>query len=286
MLRPIAHRGPDGQASPRRLRGLGHCRLSIIDLSTGDQPMATRTKPCDRLQRRDLQLPRAAGATPRQSHQFKTQSDTEVIIHAYESMALIASATARDVRLRDLGPQEPPAVVARAAWHQTALLLPDTRRTLLCLRTEGDHRRSAVSARSLLRAPQFFSFFYLPGEDTLFRSVRKLLPATIYWWKVEKSQSPVLDLPIHARGLGRSFEDVVRTLRPARSTVRDHMIADVLSECAQRRGRFLAVPELRRPGTEKKVKTFTVGLTATRSSDERPYARMAAPTLRHGALRP
>jgi len=41
MLRPIAHRGPDGQGIYLDDNaGLGHCRLSIIDLSTGDQPMA------------------------------------------------------------------------------------------------------------------------------------------------------------------------------------------------------------------------------------------------------
>lgn len=40
----LYHRGPDGQRiwiSPDRKVGLGHARLSIIDLSTGDQPIAS-----------------------------------------------------------------------------------------------------------------------------------------------------------------------------------------------------------------------------------------------------
>ena len=40
----LYHRGPDGQRhwiSPDRRVGLGHARLSIIDLTTGDQPIAS-----------------------------------------------------------------------------------------------------------------------------------------------------------------------------------------------------------------------------------------------------
>ena len=39
----LLHRGPDGQrywVAPHRRVGLGHARLSIIDLTTGDQPIA------------------------------------------------------------------------------------------------------------------------------------------------------------------------------------------------------------------------------------------------------
>ena len=58
--RRLAHRGPDGQrtwVSADRRVGLGHARLSIIDLATGDQPIASEDEaPADRRQRRVLRL--------------------------------------------------------------------------------------------------------------------------------------------------------------------------------------------------------------------------------------
>lgn len=84
----LAHRGPDGEGfyiSPDKKVGLGHRRLAIIDLKTGDQPMSNEDGTCwvafngeiyNFLQiRKDLK---------KRGHIFKTKSDTEVIIHAYE----------------------------------------------------------------------------------------------------------------------------------------------------------------------------------------------------------
>jgi Asparagine synthase (glutamine-hydrolyzing) len=82
-----AHRGPDGEDLVcRGSVGLGHRRLAIIDLSTGDQPMSSDDGRVwsvfngeiynFRELRRDLE---ATGA------RFRTQSDTEVILRAYEA---------------------------------------------------------------------------------------------------------------------------------------------------------------------------------------------------------
>ena len=87
MTDAVAHRGPD--AAGYHLApgiGLGHRRLSIIDLSTGDQPLANEDGTgLDRLQRRDLQLRRGPRASSiAHGHRFRTSSDTEVIVHGYE----------------------------------------------------------------------------------------------------------------------------------------------------------------------------------------------------------
>src|SRR5713101_171051 len=85
-----AHRGPDGEAIVcRGAAGLGHRRLAIIDLATGDQPMASDDGSVQivfngeiynfRELRRDLE---ARGA------RFHTQSDTEAILRAYEADGL------------------------------------------------------------------------------------------------------------------------------------------------------------------------------------------------------
>src|SRR5215831_5406958 len=86
----IAHRGPD--ASGCCVRGevaLGHRRLSIIDLSTGGQPMSNEddsvwiTFNGEVYNYRDLRR-RLEGA----GHKFRTDSDTETIVHLYEDEGL------------------------------------------------------------------------------------------------------------------------------------------------------------------------------------------------------
>ena len=86
MVAALHHRGPDGRGvlidGPI---GLGHARLSIIDLDGGAQPMGNED---GRIQvvfngeifnyvelRRELQ---------KQGHVFRTASDTEVLVHLYE----------------------------------------------------------------------------------------------------------------------------------------------------------------------------------------------------------
>src|SRR5713101_5905749 len=86
MCCAIAHRGPDDQGTTvEGQAALGMRRLSIIDLAGGHQPMSG----CDRATTivfngeiynyRELQRELEA-----RGHQFKTHSDTETIVHAYE----------------------------------------------------------------------------------------------------------------------------------------------------------------------------------------------------------
>src|ERR1041385_3109253 len=83
----LHHRGPDGQrhwiAADGRV-ALGHTRLSIIDLTTGDQPIANEDGRIHIVangefydferQRRELEL---------RGHRFRTRSDSEIALHLY-----------------------------------------------------------------------------------------------------------------------------------------------------------------------------------------------------------
>jgi len=86
MISVIKHRGPDefGIYKDDRV-GLGHARLSIIDLSTGSQPMSNEDgtvwitfngEVFNYLELREDLIKRG--------HRFKTTSDTEVVVHLYE----------------------------------------------------------------------------------------------------------------------------------------------------------------------------------------------------------
>jgi len=86
MTDQLAHRGPDGEGFHVAAGiGLGHRRLSIIDLGGGAQPISNEDGSIvivfngeiyNFIELRDELL--------RQGHRFKTHSDTEVIVHAYE----------------------------------------------------------------------------------------------------------------------------------------------------------------------------------------------------------
>src|SRR5919201_6713170 len=87
----MRHRGPDGQGiwvGRNAQVGMGHARLSIIDLETGSQPIENEDESMhlvvngefydhDRI-RRELQ---AAG------HRFATASDSEIALHLYEDLS-------------------------------------------------------------------------------------------------------------------------------------------------------------------------------------------------------
>ena len=86
MTSVIAHRGPDADGFYFGDGiGLGHRRLSIIDLSTGDQPLPNEDRTIwvifngEIYNFADVRLELEA-----HGHRFRTHSDTEVIVHAYE----------------------------------------------------------------------------------------------------------------------------------------------------------------------------------------------------------
>jgi asparagine synthase (glutamine-hydrolysing) len=90
MITALRHRGPDGfgfHVAPGV--GLAHARLSIIDLKTGDQPIHNETGSVQVVFNGEIfnytELRQSLQAL---GHKFYTASDTEVIVHAYESYGL------------------------------------------------------------------------------------------------------------------------------------------------------------------------------------------------------
>jgi asparagine synthase (glutamine-hydrolysing) len=86
----LRHRGPDGQGhwiSPDKRVALGHARLSIIDLATGDQPIASEDE-----QTRIVVNGEFYGYEPIQreleqsGHRLRTRSDSEIALHLYEDL--------------------------------------------------------------------------------------------------------------------------------------------------------------------------------------------------------
>ena len=157
MCDVIRHRGPDDEGVHTEPGvGLGMRRLSIIDLSTGHQPMHNEDQTVwivfngeiynYRELRRDLE---AAG------HRFYTSSDTETIVHAYEEWGEAAFARLRgmfgiglwDRRTRTL------AAGARSRRPEAAPLRDGGRPAVLRVRSEvADRRRRRVAGNRSRRA--------------------------------------------------------------------------------------------------------------------------------------
>lgn len=284
MILPLVHRGPDGQGTYRdRNIGLGHCRLSIIDLNSGAQPMANEDESVwivfngeiyNFLELRDRLLAKG--------HIFRSQCDTEVIIHLYEEMGFDCVKELRGMfafALWDAKQQR--LFLARDRVGIKPLYYCETDKALyFASELKGIMADPAVS-RELSHAAlrTFLAFNYVPGEETLFQSVKKLLPG--HYLVAERGKIVIRqywDLRFTRERWNQSFEETVEELHSLlKSTIRDHMIADVPVGVLLSGGvDSTAVLNFAVEGTEKKVSTFTVGFDGSHVVDERPYARLAA----------
>src|SRR5262245_43037714 len=88
----LNHRGPDSQRtwlSTDRLAGLGHARLSIIDLATGDQPIANEDESKWIVVNGEFyDFERIRRELERSGHRFRTGSDSENALHLYEDLGV------------------------------------------------------------------------------------------------------------------------------------------------------------------------------------------------------
>src|SRR5690606_3635957 len=86
MIETLKHRGPDGFGFfTEGPIGLAHARLSIIDLATGDQPIANEDRSIWTVLNGEIfNYLELRAELERAGHRFSTRSDTETIVHAYE----------------------------------------------------------------------------------------------------------------------------------------------------------------------------------------------------------
>ena len=88
MLRPMRHRGPDGEDVYLSGNvGLGHLRLAIIDLDTGGEPMPNEDKTVWIIFNGEIyNFQELRQNLLEKGHVFRSKSDTEVILHLYEEL--------------------------------------------------------------------------------------------------------------------------------------------------------------------------------------------------------
>mgnify|MGYP000203409474 CR=1 FL=1 len=88
LAEPLAHRGPDDRGAyvdPQRRCGLAFRRLAIIDLAGGRQPLANEDQTAWIVFNGEIyNFPALRQELEARGHRFRTHSDTEAILHAYE----------------------------------------------------------------------------------------------------------------------------------------------------------------------------------------------------------
>ena len=85
MTDSLGHRGPDDEGIyVQGVVGLGHRRLSIIDLAGGHQPMRNKAGSLWITFNGEIYNYRELRERLKETHEFSTNSDTEVILHLYE----------------------------------------------------------------------------------------------------------------------------------------------------------------------------------------------------------
>lgn len=183
MTSIMKHRGPDGDGSfAAQGIGLGHRRLSIIDLGGGAQPISNEDDTIHIVFNGEIyNYIELREELKQHGHIFKTQSDTEVIIHGYETWGIdcvkrfngIFAFALWDARTRRL-------LLARDHLGVKPLYYVKLKNKLLfaseikSLLQDKDVRRE-VDIKSL---QELFTFRYVPSPHTLFKDIFKLPPAS------------------------------------------------------------------------------------------------------------
>ncbi len=283
MTASIAHRGPDGEGfHVDRNVGLGHRRLTIIDLDTGDQPMHDRSGRSTIIFNGEIynyiELRDELKALGRR---FITGSDTEVVLQAYGewgeacqeklngmwAFALWDSAKRALFLSRDRIGEKP----LYYAVHDETFLFGSEIKTIL----EYGHPREANT--SLLELYLFFS--YIPAPHTFFKGIRQLRAGHSLTVSEEGvREKKYWDLP--ETGDDAMFRDRTAVYGKFESLLTDSVRIRMRSDVPY--GAFLSggldsscIVALMSQISDRPVETFTIGFDE-KAFDERPLARLVA----------
>ena len=281
----ISHRGPDDKGIFIDGRvGLGHRRLSIVDVAAGHQPMPNEdgslhiTYNGEIYNHADFRPALEAGG-----HTYRTHCDTETILHLYEEYGESCVNHLRgmfafaiwDQRRRELFIARDRLGVKPLYYTHTddgSLYFGSEIKTLL----EAEAVKPEVNFKAL---PDYLANHATSGEETLFRGVKRLLPGhTLLWRDGEIQLKRYWDVSFaKTNDEGRSDQDYIAEWGEMfRTSVRLRLMADVPL------GMFLsggidssAIAAVMSGMVDEPIKTFSVAF-AEREANELEYARIVA----------
>ncbi|HYJ33453.1 MAG TPA: asparagine synthase (glutamine-hydrolyzing) [Candidatus Binatia bacterium] len=287
MTRALAHRGPDDEGvwtSPTFPLSLGNRRLQIVDLSpAGHQPMLSADRRLALTFNGEIYNDADLRAELEQhGHSFRSQTDTEVVLHAFAEWGSAALSRIR-------------GMFAFALWDEAERTLLIARDRLgvkpLYYAVSGGAFAFASEIRSLLTskliAPEldpaslesYLRLLWVPEPRTLFRRVRKLEPGTYLQWRDEQAKVVrYWDVPKPCGGTP-SAEEFRETLSAAvaRQLRSDVPVGAFLSGGVD----STAIVAMCQRAASRQLRTYSIGFrtkdrAAEGAYDDLAYARIAA----------
>ncbi|MDD5746154.1 MAG: asparagine synthase (glutamine-hydrolyzing) [Candidatus Omnitrophica bacterium] len=282
MCAALVHRGPDSAGYYQADGiGLGHRRLSIIDLVTGDQPLHNENKTVWLAANGEIyNFPELRAELEAKGHGFASRSDTEVIVHLYEEYG--------EECLRRLR-----GMFAFALWDapQRKLFVARDRLGKKPLVYWHDERRFVFASelQALVRAPfirrevdpaaleLYLTFLYVPAPRTMFKGVEKLLPGHYLvvrdgkvsvrrYWRLPAITPAGGSIRQYAQGLSGQLDEAVR-LRLASDVPVGVFLSGGIDSSA-----VVAMMARHSPGA---VKTFSVSFSHKRYNEQK-FSRLVA----------
>ena len=284
MSHAIAHRGPDGEGFFQSHNvGLVHRRLAIIDLAGGRQPIANEDETVHVVFNGEIyNYPELKQQLLAKGHQFRTDSDTEILVHLYEefgtdlvshlrgmfAFALWDTKSRSLMLARDHLGQKPLYVyqdeqkLVFASELKAILATPDIDRTL-----------------SPTAIEDYLTFGVIPGESCIFQRVQKL-PAA-HWMVIPTDDKPISrkrywSLNYDQEHPGSEDEWLQKIDASIQDSVQSHLLADVPV------GAFLsggldssAIVASLAENKADPIQTFAIGFQEKRFS-ELPHAEAVA----------
>lgn len=283
MAATIRHRGPDGEGFHfHGPIGLGHRRLSIIDVEGGAQPITNEDGSLLVVFNGEIyNFIELTKELKEKGHIFKTRSDTEVILHAYEEWG-------QDCVRKFNG------IFALALWDERRKRLMLARDHLgvkpLYYVQLRDRLLFASEIKALLADPgcprevdlrslgQLFTLRYVPSPNTLFSQIHKLPPA--HWMMVSDNGvqiqrywnwTPQIDRRVGAQTAIEIYRSLVEDA--VRLQMRSDVPLGLFLSSGVDSGTLLA---LMSQYSGRPVHTFTIGFEQGEASNETSDARSLA----------
>jgi asparagine synthase (glutamine-hydrolysing) len=285
MTDSIQHRGPDGEGQyVHGPIGLGHRRLAIIDLSSaGANPMANEDETVWVVFNGEIyNFGDIRPELQRRGHVFRSKTDTEVILHAYEEWGVDCLKRFNGMFAFALWDEKRQRLwLARDRLGVKPLFYAQLPEAVLF----GSEIKAILASGMVERVldyqalASYLALNYMPAPRTLFNSIRQVLPGhyllidaegslqDVEYWDIAYEEDQDRGESYYLRRLEELLDDSVRL----------RLISDVPF------GAFLSggvdsstVVHTMSKHLSQPVKTFTIGFDDDASFDERPYAREVA----------
>jgi asparagine synthase (glutamine-hydrolysing) len=283
MNKALRHRGPDDSGiyiNRKKTVGFGHRRLSIIDIEAGHQPMSNEDETVWITFNGEIYNYQDLKKNLQQRHHFKTQSDTEVILHLYEergeecvkflrgmfAFAIYDSRNNSIILSRDHLGQKP----LYYYYHKEQFAFASEIKALLELKPQ----LREMDCNALY---EYLTIRIITPPRSMFKKIRKLKPGHQLVFRNGKVKiGPYWQLKYEPK-LKNDFRSILNELNEQiRSTIKYHMVSDVSI------GAYLSggmdsglVAAIMSRVSNEPINTFS-GDVPYEDFSEIPYARMVA----------